>query len=463
MHIPGYAHATIRSALPTVPTSRQVSALVCCFCDDPFGKDLAPVPLGPTPDSGLFGCRPCLTRLVTQARRTRDGALVLNAKQFQAAAAEWEARRGRCLAELARVHEAAEAVRQLAEKGELEARRIAWLYVSLESAFAWATDDLPEPPEYADPDDSMLRDGKFRLDLEMISAREAVAERLVYHLINEGMPAEPEMCEEFECPEGCDGRHDTDHIDCGPDAVFEDLLEHGFEIERAESPPYTVPVSSEEPGDRKLSEEDMATVLTHFGIDVDDTEALLSAAAVGLVATAWEEGLDEVIDGADIVPSRGEFRAQWSDLYRRARTALLSARERPEALLAFQAVAADVDLPWAGGSRFTLRSSGGPTEEFVKNVDNRVWFTSKLIREQGWRTAVLHRATSAALVGPDHFGTPGWPSTVATIMERLAGLDRSEAPRALADLPKVEATLLEAPDRLGVDALNWMSDHALFV
>ncbi|GAQ53634.1 hypothetical protein a10_03439 [Streptomyces acidiscabies] len=462
MHIPSYAYATIRAALPTMPTSRQVGALDCCLCDEPFGEQRGAVPLGPTPESGFFGCPPCLTRLVRQARQTRDTQLVRNAAQAQAEAALWEAKRDRYLANVESVREAAEAVGTLAQEGAVDAQRVAWLYVSLESAYSWAPENTPEPPESVGTDDS-ARDGRFRLDLEMISAREAVAERLVYHLINESMPAEPEMCEEFECPEGCDGRHDTDHIDCGPDMVFEDLLEHGIEIERPESPPYTAPVASEEPGDRKLSEEDMVTVLTYFGIDADDTEALLSAAAVGLVSIAWEEGLDDVTDEAESVPSRGEFRAQWADLYRRARTALLNAGERPEELLAFQAVAADVDLPWAGGSRFTLRSSGGPTEEFVKNVDNRVWFTSKLIREQGWRMALLHRATSAVSVGPDRFGTPGWPSTVAAAMERLAGLDLSEAPKVLADLPKVEAALLEAPDRLGVDALNWMSDHSLFV
>jgi len=46
-------------------------------------------------------------------------------------------------------------------------------------------------------------------------------------------------------------------------------------------------------------------------------------------------------------------------------------------------------------------------------------------------------------------------------MERLALLDRSGAPGALADLAAVEASLLEAPDQLGADALDWISHQAL--
>jgi hypothetical protein len=57
---------------------------------------------------------------------------------------------------------------------------------------------------------------------------------------------------------------------------------------------------------------------------------------------------------------------------------------------------------------------------------------------------------------------PGWPSAVTSAMERLAALDRSDAPGALADLAVVEATLREAPDRLGVSALDWLAARSLF-
>jgi hypothetical protein len=234
MHIPAYAYATIRAALPAVPTSRQVGGLDCCLCDQPF-DDHMPVPLGPTETSGLFACHPCLNRLVARARRLRDSALAQDAERARAKAAAWAAARERHLASLDSVRRAAEAVTRLATEEILEPLRVAWLLVSLESAYAWATDDAPEPLASADPTDTALRDSEFRLSLEMISAREAVADRLAYHLINEAAPTNSELCEEFECPEGCSGRHDSSHIDCGPDAIFEDLVEHGVVVERLNS------------------------------------------------------------------------------------------------------------------------------------------------------------------------------------------------------------------------------------
>jgi hypothetical protein len=461
MHIPAYAHATIRAALPTVPTSRQVGALDCCLCDEPFGEKRAPIPLGPTPTSGLFGCRPCLTRLVTLARRSRDTRLVRDSERARSDSAVWEVKCEQYLADVSPVREAAETVARLAEEGSVEATRIAWLLVSLESAFAWAPENAPEPPESGGFDNSRLKDEKFRLNLAMISAREAVADRLAYYLINQAAPAEPEFCAELECPEDCSGRHDTEHIDCGPDAIFEDLAEQGVPIETPADVSRPVPAAPEQ-SDLAIDSEDLVAVLTHCGIDADDTELLVNAAAVGLVAVAWRDGpLDDIREAAG-GPSDGEVFAQSVDLYRRARAAILAAQDDgPEALLAFQAVASDVDLPWAGGSTFTLRGCGEPTEEFVENVDNRVWYTSKIMRELGWRTGVLHRATAAGLIDPAHFGMPGWPAAIASAMEQFPTLDRSDAPEALADPVSVQDMLLEAPDRLGTDALDWLCGHAL--
>ncbi|MGA5700160.1 hypothetical protein [Peterkaempfera bronchialis] len=468
MHIPSYAHATIRAALPTVPTSRQVDCLDCCLCDEPFDGRV-PVPLGPTVTCGLFACRPCLTRLVARARRLRDFSLAQDAERARVESAIWAAERERYLAGLGSVREAAEAVTHLAEQEGLEPLQMAWLHVSLESAYVWATDDAPEPPGSADPDDPSLRDGKFRLNLEMISAREAVADRLAYHLINEAKPAEPELCAESECPKDCSGRHDSEHIDCGPDAIFEALKEHGVGIERQDpltSPrlqglPCAAAATTEQSTVTEVNEQ-LAATLVHFGVDPDDTELLVSAAAVGLVADAWRDGPLDAIHAADGGPSDGELFAQSVDLYRRARAAIIAAREDgPDALLAFQAVASDVNLPWAGGSCFTLRASGEPTGEFVKHVDDRVWYTSKAMREHGWREALLYRAASATFKAPTHFGMPRWPAAVASAMERLAVLDRSGAPASLADLAAVEVALLEAPDRLGADALDWICDRAL--
>ncbi|MFI1381218.1 hypothetical protein [Embleya sp. NPDC020886] len=470
MHIPAYAHATIRAALPNMPTSRHVGGLDCCLCDDSFGEDLAAIPLGPTPTSGLFGCRPCLTRSVTRARRTRDAARVQDAERARAEAAAWMPVRERHLGRLVSVRQAAEAVADLARGDDTAALRVAWLLISLESAYTWVP-EVPEPPASVDRELSELKDEAFRLDLAMITAREAVSERLAYHLINEVQPDEPEMCEEFECPESCSGRHDSTHIDCGPDAVFDDLVEHGITVEKPQPEPLSSRLASlvgraesEEECSLPMDIEEQApTVLAHFGIDADDTDVLLNAAAVGLVSDAWREGPLDEIHAADDGPSDGEVFAQSVDLYRRARASLVAARDDgPEALLAFVAVASNLDLPWAGGSRFVLRTMSESGAEFVRHIDDRVWFTAEMMRKQGWRAGLLHRAMSAAFTASTHFGMPGWSAAVTSAMERLAAADRSDAPEALTDLAAVEAALHEAPDRLGADALDWISRRALF-
>ncbi|MGW7350345.1 hypothetical protein [Streptomyces sp. NPDC054784] len=472
MHIPFYAHDTIRAAvLSRLPTSQQASGLECRLCGRPFGEDLAAIPLGPTPTSGLFGCRPCLSRLVTRARRNRDAALGQDAERARAESATWLPMRDSHLARLKRVRGADEAVARVAEDEGTGALRIAWLLISLESAHAWIP-EAPEPPAPADPADTELKDEAFRLDLAMITARETVAERLAYHLINEAQPENPEMCGQLECGDDCSGHHDSSHIDSGPDAVFEDLAGHGVTVEPPEpeplSPRLAALVEKNTSGEKTPPLPDIKkyapTDLAHFGITADGTDALVSAAAVGLVADAWREGhLDEIGEATD-GPSDGEVFAQSIDLYRRAHAALTAARyDGPESLFAFVAVASDRDLPWAGGSRFTLRMApSGLVEALVRQIDDRTWFTAEVMREQGWHAALLHRAASATFTARDHFGMPGWPGAVATAMERIATRDRSEAPESLTDLESVKAALLEAPDRLGADALDWVSRQALF-
>ncbi|MFJ4678589.1 hypothetical protein [Kitasatospora sp. NPDC088783] len=294
MHIPAHARAAIRSVLPMAPTSRQVAAPDCCLCDQPFDGRAA-VPLGPTPTTGLLGCRDRLTRLVKRARRLRDSALVQEADLAHVQSAAWTAARLRHLAPLEHVRRAAEAVTGLAEDDDVEPLEVAWLLVSLESASTWTAEDAPRPP--FEPADEEFREAGFRLSLEMIAAREAVARRLVYHLINEAALPEPESCAEMECPEPCSGRHDSEHIDCGPDAVFEDLARRGIEPERPDDlppPRRRLPVE-EEPltgfdGDPGELVDGYGEVPTYFGLDHEHSEVLVDAAAVGLVADAWRDG-----------------------------------------------------------------------------------------------------------------------------------------------------------------------------
>ncbi|MFF8692026.1 hypothetical protein ACF08W_07455 [Streptomyces sp. NPDC015144] len=468
MHIPAYAHGTIRAALPSVPTARQLSGLDCCMCDAPFGRDLGAVPLGPDPETGPSGCRPCLGRLVARARETRDAGLARNAEQVRKDSKAWESVRDHYMARLDAVRRAAEEVAELAGNEEVPPLRIAWLSISLESAHTWIS-EAPEPPASVDQEDHPLRNAEMLMGGAMIDARAAVADRLVYHLVNEAQPEEPEMCEELECPEGCSGRHDTSHIDCGPDAIFEDLLAHGVSIEEPGPAPMSprlaalfAPGPEEPPPLFPELGEHASAALPQLGIDPDDPEALLSAAAAGLAAASLlNEPLDAIRE-APGGPDAGDVFAQGIDLYRRARKALVAARDGgPERLGAFTAVASDLDLPWAGGSRFTLRAASGPVADFVQNVEEQVGITEELMRRQGWRDALLHRAFTAAFQAADHFGMPGWPGVVDATMKRLASLDRRSAPPELTDLRAVETALLQRPDRLGANALGWLVRHAL--
>ncbi|MFI0721025.1 hypothetical protein [Streptomyces sp. NPDC021224] len=68
--------------------------------------------------------------------------------------------------------------------------------------------------------------------------------------------------------------------------------------------------------------------------------------------------------------------------------------------------------------------------DFVRNVGEQVWITENLMRGQGWRDALLHRAFTAVFRASHHFGMPGWPGVVDAALERLAALDRQSAIRA---------------------------------
>lgn len=468
MHIPAYAHGMIRAAIPATPTGRQMTSLDCCVCGAPFGRDLGAVPLGPAQEAGLAGCRPCLRQLVTRARETRDSGLARNAEQVRKDSESWESVRDHCLAQLDAVRLAADEVAKLAGNEEVPPLRIAWLSISLESAHAWIP-DVPKPPASVGPEDHLLTNAEMLMYSAMTTARGAVADRLVYHLINEAQAEEPEMCGELECPDDCSGRHDTSHVDCGPDAIFEDLLEHGVSIEEPGPAPLSPRVAAlfaprpEEPPPLfpGLAEQAMAA-LPHLGIDPGDPEVLLSAAAAGLAAEALLNDPLDVIRAAPGGPDDGDVFAQGVDLYRRARKALVAARDGgPERLGAFTAVATDLDLPWAGGSGFTLRAASVPVTDFVRNVEQQVWTTQELMRRQGWRDALLHRAVTGVFKATDHFGMPGWPAIVDAAIKRLASLDRQSAPAELTDLRAVETALLHEPDRLGVNALGWLVRHDL--
>jgi hypothetical protein len=76
-----------------------------------------------------------------------------------------------------------------------------------------------------------------RVDLfvRLADAREAVAKKLGYYVINQEAPLEPELCDELDCEPDCSGRHEWVDIDWGPDGIFADLERHGVRIREEET------------------------------------------------------------------------------------------------------------------------------------------------------------------------------------------------------------------------------------
>jgi hypothetical protein len=118
MHIPAYAYATIQAALPTAPLPSQVPGANCCLCDMPFRGGVR-VPLNAFTESDLEACRPCLTRLVAQARRLRDNAFTEETNRIRAELAEWKVTQDRHVASIERVRQAADAVTQLLDEDDI--------------------------------------------------------------------------------------------------------------------------------------------------------------------------------------------------------------------------------------------------------------------------------------------------------------------------------------------------------
>ncbi|WP_432861779.1 hypothetical protein [Microbispora rosea] len=178
-------------------------------------------------DGSLFACRGCLTAFVAQIRRKHHAA---SGRVVQRPIGTLLPALNRYLSSIENVRRAGEGVERLAEAGNLESLQLAWLLVSLESAHTWAVDERPESLSAATEGSAEVKRVEFALFLQMYQVRSLVANAFAYHLINEAAPAEPETCAEFECPPDCQGRHDVEHIDCGPDDIYEALARHGVSV-----------------------------------------------------------------------------------------------------------------------------------------------------------------------------------------------------------------------------------------
>ncbi|MFC0040728.1 hypothetical protein [Actinomadura rayongensis] len=224
MHIPAYARRELLDAMPSEPSEEQARGSNCFLCDTPFAVARErPIEVVSGENGSLHACRGCLTAFVAKVRRQRHAAAEHAAHEENSKTPPLLTR---YLTSIDNVRRAGEAVQHLAENGELEPPQLAWLMVSLESAHDWAAEERSDIA-----DTQATKQAELDLFIQMVQVRSLAANILIYHVINEASPAEPELCAEMECPPECQGRHDAEHIDCGPDSIYEELAEqHGVLI-----------------------------------------------------------------------------------------------------------------------------------------------------------------------------------------------------------------------------------------
>lgn len=227
MHIPPYAQNELLDAMPARPSEDQTLGLTCSLCGEPFtSSGRQRVPVEPENEDSLYACRSCVNGFVTRIRQER----------FTASKNTEQRKRGpipqavqRYLSSSEKLRRAGEAVGHFAETRSLKPVELAWLMISLESAYNWLADTeatISSLPASAGGQ-TEAEEAKLALFIQMCQARHLAADAFAYHFINESTPAEPDMCAEFECAPDCDGRHDADHIDCGPDEIYDALAAHG--------------------------------------------------------------------------------------------------------------------------------------------------------------------------------------------------------------------------------------------
>lgn len=234
MNIPGHAESLVQERIPADLDADQIAGRHCVYCGVDFAATRRkPVPVGQ--DRNVRGCRYCLTEIIAEARVERDKA-ARGAKLKE----EARVRYNRSLAERYRqasneLHLAVQCIEELVEEEVLDALELSYLMLQMESAYEWAKTWKPEM--YLEDGPSPMAD--LDLELKILHLHKSAFRNLAYQVINEAMLPEPDMCEDLECPEDCDGKHEWSDIDFGYDSVFERLSEHGcyFEGGRKEDLP----------------------------------------------------------------------------------------------------------------------------------------------------------------------------------------------------------------------------------
>lgn len=205
-------------------------------------------------------------------------------------------------------------------------------------------------------------------------------------------------------------------------------------------------------------------------------DAVLSAAAVGMVIEVWRNSPVENMHASKRGPSDAAMFAQSTALHKVAVTAL-AAPSQLAGLLGFEKHLLDRERPWPGTGGRTLRELGyGFLGDYRRHVKDRVNAMMALADHTCVPAPLETYLIPAALMsGGDQKGMPGWLVIVDRIGVLLADPDHPRwggdrlGYQALDDLPAqvtsiddLTANLRTDPSVLPEDVLDWLSDHLLY-
>ena len=207
-----------------------------------------------------------------------------------------------------------------------------------------------------------------------------------------------------------------------------------------------------------------------------DPDAMLSAAAVGLVIEVWRNGPVEDMHAGRRGPSDAAMFAESTALHASAVTAL-TAPNRKVGLLDFEEHLLDRDRPWAGTGGRTLPDLGyGFLGDYRRHVKDRINALMALADHTCVPAPLETYLIPRALMrGRDHMGMPGWLAIVHRIGVLLADPDHpqwrddrrgyqalDELTAQVTSIGDLTAILLTNPSNLPQDVLDWLSDHLLY-
>jgi hypothetical protein len=205
------------------------------------------------------------------------------------------------------------------------------------------------------------------------------------------------------------------------------------------------------------------------------SDAVLSAAAVGLVAEVWRHGPVENMHADRRGPSNAAMFAESTALHAVAVVAL-TAPNHKAGLRDFEEHLLDRGRPWAGSGGRTLTDLGqGFLGDYRRHVNERV----NALMGLSDHTCVpgpleKYLIPKALMHSRDHKGMPGWPVIVHRIGVLLADPDHprwgdrrghqalGELPPEVTSIGDLTATLLTNPSDLPQGVLDWLSRHLLY-